>query len=85
MLSQSRILCVTVNSKGEFLLKYIYTKNMCSACIALKKKYDDEGVEYVERDGNRLSTFESQTDQIDIDAFVVLNMQNMTFPVEVEG
>ena len=57
---------------------------MCSACIALKKKYDKDGVEYIERDGNRLSTPDGRKDQVDVDAFVQLNMQNMVFPVEVE-
>ncbi len=63
---------------------YIYTKDMCSACIELKAKYDADGVEYIERDGDRLKNPAPDRDSIDVDAFVQLSMQNMTFPVSID-
>lgn len=65
-------------------MKYIYSKSMCGACIALKKKYDDEGIEYVERDGSRLQKPADNSDEIDREGLVQLAMQNQVFPVEVE-
>ena len=66
-------------------MKYIYTNKMCGACIELKKKYDTMGVEYVERDADRLKNPAVDWDDIDIDAFAILSDQNMVLPVEVEG
>lgn len=65
-------------------MKYIYTKDMCSACTELKEKYDSEGIKYIERDGDRLKTPAIDRDDIDLDAFVQLSIQNMVFPVEIE-
>ncbi len=62
---------------------YIYTQDMCSACIDLKAKYDAGGIEYIERDGGRLKTPAEDRDSIDVDAFVQLSINNMAFPVEV--
>ncbi len=64
---------------------YIYTKDFCSACVDLKEKYRKEGVDFVERDGNRLIAPAGDRDSIDLDALTVLAMQNMTFPIEVES
>ncbi len=66
------------------MMKYIYTKPMCSACVKLKQAYDTQGVEYVERDADRLKNPMDDVDEIDKIAFTQLAMQNMTLPVEVE-
>lgn len=66
-------------------MKYIYTKDMCLACEELKERYDAQGINYIERDGDRLKTPATDRDSIDVDAFVQLSIQNMQFPVEVEG
>jgi glutaredoxin len=65
-------------------VKYIYTKPMCSACEDLKNKYKEGGVAFVVRFAARLSLDERLMDEIDKEAFMVLQMQNLTFPVEVD-
>jgi len=66
------------------MIKYIYTMPFCSECIKLKKKYKEEGIDFIERDGSRLKNIPIDVDDIDRQAMVVLSMQNLTFPVEVE-
>lgn len=65
-------------------MKYIYTMDMCSACVELKVVYDAQGIEYVERDGDRLKN-PKDVDDIDKKAFAQLAFQGNVFPVEVEG
>ena len=65
-------------------MKYIYTNKMCGACIELKKKYDTMGIEYVERDADRLKNIGDDTDAIDREALAQLAMQDNVLPVEVE-
>jgi hypothetical protein len=65
-------------------MKYIYTKDMCSACEALKHKYKEGGVPFVERDGDRFDLDPRLYDNIDVEAFLILQMQNLTFPVEID-
>lgn len=67
-------------------MKYIYTKDKCSACIELKDKYYNEGTEYIERDADRLQNPGNDVDEIDKIAFAKLadNNEGMVFPVEVE-
>lgn len=64
--------------------KYIYTKPMCSACDALKEKYKSQHISFQERSGDRLDLDPRIFDKIDEEAFLVLQMQNLTFPVEVD-
>jgi hypothetical protein len=64
-------------------MRYVYSKPMCSACDSLKKKYKEGGVEFVERSGERLDLDPRLYDDIDRKAFITLQMQNLTFPVEV--
>ncbi|GJQ59608.1 MAG: hypothetical protein D8M57_10165 [Candidatus Scalindua sp. AMX11] len=66
-------------------MKYIYTAVDCPKCETLKERYKTEGVEYVERDADRLKKPSDDRDQIDIDAFVQLSMQNMVLPVEIDN
>jgi glutaredoxin len=65
-------------------MKYVYTANMCPACEKLKKEYKEQEVEFVERNGNKLKTPGSDRDDIDVDAFAQLAMNNMLLPVVVE-
>ncbi len=65
-------------------MKYIYTKERCSACATLKNMYDAQGVEYEERSADRLKNPGDDVDEIDKMAFTQLAIQNMTLPVEVE-
>jgi hypothetical protein len=64
--------------------KYIYTKAMCSACDALKKKYKDQHISFQERSGDRLDLDPRIFDEIDKEAFLQLQMQNLTFPIELD-
>lgn len=65
-------------------MKYIYSMDMCSACDALKKRYKEGGVEFSERSGERLKLDPRIFDEIDKEAFLTLQMQNLTFPVELD-
>lgn len=62
---------------------YIYTAKDCPRCETLKSKYKSQGIEYTERDADRLKNPAADRDDIDIDAFVQLSMQNNTLPVEI--
>lgn len=66
-------------------MKYIYTAVDCPKCETLKEKYRTEGVEYVERDAERLKKPSDDRDEIDVEAFVQLSMQNMVLPVEIDS
>ncbi len=66
-------------------MKYIYTAEDCPKCETLKEKYKNEGVEYVERDAERLKRPSDDRDDIDVEAFVQLSMQNMVLPVEIDN
>ena len=65
---------------------YLYTKDMCGACLELKQKYKDEGIEYKERSAERLVT---PVDVIDKEMFLKLAMEGgdpvrPTLPVHIE-
>ncbi len=62
---------------------YIYTQPDCSKCDNLKRDYDRQGISYIERSANRFKKPPIDRDDIDIDAFVQLSMQNMVLPVEI--
>tara|TARA_B100002003_G_C13674631_1_gene341349 strand:+ start:201 stop:410 length:210 start_codon:yes stop_codon:yes gene_type:complete len=64
-------------------MKYIYTAPDCPRCHDLMKHYDDENIKYEERSSDRLKAPDERRDQIDVEAFVQLSMQNMVLPVEV--
>ncbi len=66
-------------------MKYIYTAPECPKCESLKEKYKADGVEYIERDAERLKTPTPDRDDIDVEAFVQLSMQNMVLPVEIDN
>ncbi len=66
-------------------MKYIYTKPDCPKCVAKKEEFTANGIEFVERDSDRLKNPAVDRDQIDVDAFVQLSMQNMMLPVVIDG
>ncbi len=66
-------------------MKYLFTKDMCSKCIAIKERFAREKVEYRERDASRLKTPPDDYDDIDEQAFAILCDQNMELPVVVEA
>ena len=65
-------------------MKYIYTAEGCGRCENLKKKYKEQGIEYVERDVSRLKNPIIEYDDIDVDAQAQLAMQSMLLPIEVD-
>ncbi len=65
-------------------MKYIYTAPNCPRCDKLKKTLNMQGITYRERSGDRLTSPTKDKDDIDVDAFVQLSMQNMVLPVEVD-
>jgi glutaredoxin len=64
-------------------VKYIYTAPDCPKCETLKESYKAQNIEYVERDAERLKKPAGDRDNIDVEAFVQLSMQNMILPVEI--
>ena len=65
-------------------MKYIYTSPDCPKCEALKDRCKTQSIEYVERDADRLKNPANDRDDIDVEAFVQLSMQNMVLPVEID-
>ncbi|ODS33406.1 MAG: glutaredoxin [Candidatus Scalindua rubra] len=65
-------------------MKYIYTAPECPKCESLKEKYKAQSIEYIERDAERLKNPSHGRDNVDVEAFVQLSMQNMILPVEVD-
>ncbi len=66
------------------MAKYVYSKKMCSACDKLKEKLRANGTTFVERNGDRLDLDPRIFDPIDKEAFLQLQMQNLTFPIEID-
>ncbi len=62
-------------------MKYIYTTENCPKCETLKKKYKIEGVQFVERNADRIKQPEDDADR---EALVQASMQNMELPVEID-
>ncbi len=58
--------------------------DMCGACITRKKELKAAHRTYVERSGERLALDTRVFDDIDREAFLQLQMQNLTYPVEVD-
>ncbi len=61
--------------------RYMYTSSLCGNCKALKKEYASKGINYIERDADRIKNPE---DDIDKEAFVELSLNNMVLPIVVE-
>jgi len=77
--ASKRLKCLNERKK----MIYIYTAEGCSRCDDLKRRYDESGITYKERSANRLSSPDDRRDQVDVDAFAQLCMQNMILPVEI--
>ncbi len=67
----------------EVIMKYIYTAPDCPKCETLKSSYRTQGIPFKERSADRLKNPANDRDDIDVEAFVQLSMQNMALPVEV--
>ena len=65
-------------------MKYIYTNDNCPKCVNQKEKWHRNKVDYVERSADRLKGGHADFDDIDQDALVQLNMQNLKLPVVIE-
>lgn len=65
-------------------MKYVYVKELCGVCDTLENKLRAEGTKFIIRSGYRLSLPKSIMDHIDLEAFAQLQMQDLTFPVELD-
>ncbi|MDR4508825.1 MAG: hypothetical protein MRJ65_11425 [Candidatus Brocadiaceae bacterium] len=63
-------------------MKYIYTAQDCPKCETVKENYRTKGVQFIERNAERIKQPE---DEIDREALIQASLQNMELPVEVEG
>ncbi len=66
------------------MIKYIYSVEDCPKCEKLKDKYKNGRVSFIERRGDRLANDPRIFDLIDKEAFLQLQMQNLTFPVDID-
>ena len=57
---------------------------MCSACDQAKAGLRNGRISFVERSGDRLDLDPKIFDDIDKEAFLKLQMQNLTFPIELD-
>lgn len=64
--------------------KYVYSEKNCIACSALKASLREAGTTFIERNADRLSLDPRIFDPIDEEAFLQLQRQNLTFPIEVD-
>lgn len=65
-------------------MKYIYTSPDCPRCDSRKQDLKANRIKYVERNADRLKKPAEDRDDIDVEALVLLAMQNQILPVEVE-
>ncbi len=68
----------------EKKVKYIYSMADCPKCDKLKYGLKQNHISYVERRGERLNGDTRLMDNIDKEAHLQLQMQNLTFPVEID-
>ncbi len=66
-------------------MKYLYSALNCPRCEKRKTELRDQSIAFVERDADRLKKPADDKDDIDVEAFVQLSMQNMILPVEVDS
>lgn len=66
------------------MTKYVYSKKGCTGCAALEKTLKLGGIPFIRRNGDRLDLDPRIFDPIDKEAFLKLQRQNLTFPVEVD-
>ncbi len=68
-------------------MKYLYASGNCSKCTVRKHELDKAKTPYEVRNADRLlkpANYDSPGDAIDIEAFIILSMNNMQLPVEVD-
>lgn len=63
---------------------YLYSKEFCSACEKRKVELMEGAGQFIMRDADRLDNDPRIFDEADKEAFLKLQMQNLTFPVEVD-
>ncbi len=64
-------------------MKYLYTAEHCPLCHIRKKDLIKNNIPFEERSAERLNGGE-ETDPIDTEAHIQLNMNNMKLPVEFD-
>jgi hypothetical protein len=65
-------------------VKYIYSMEDCPKCDKRKEQLRNAHITFTERSGDRLSMDTRIMDNIDKEAHLQLQMQNLTFPVEID-
>ena len=68
---------------GADRVRYIYSMKDCPKCDKLKNQLREEHATFIERSGERLSGDTRIMDNIDKEAHLKLQMQNLTFPVDI--
>lgn len=66
------------------MAKYLYTKKTCSTCDKAKAWLKEAGVRFIERSGDRLDLDPRIFDNVDEEAFLQLQRQDLTFPIEID-
>ena len=64
--------------------KYIYSMPDCPKCDKRKTYLRENHINFFERKGDRLNGDTRLMDDIDREAHLQLQMQNLTFPVEID-
>ena len=64
--------------------KYIYSMSDCPKCDKRKTYLRENHINFFERKGDRLNGDTRLMDKIDKEAHLQLQMQNLTFPVELD-
>ena len=76
---------ITLDSQwNDKKVKYIYSMSDCPKCDARKTQLRNAHITFTERSGERLSMDTRVMDKIDKEAHLQLQMQNLTFPVELD-
>jgi hypothetical protein len=69
--------------KAKRKVRYLYSMDACPKCVALYEKLKDDHVAFTVRSGERLKGDPRLLDDIDKQAFLQLQMQNLTFPIDI--
>jgi hypothetical protein len=68
---------------AERKVRYIYSMTDCPKCERLKQDLRGNHTTFVERSGDRFKGDIRLLDDIDKKAFLQLQMQNLTFPIDI--
>jgi hypothetical protein len=64
-------------------VRYVYSMEDCPKCDRLKQDLRGNHTSFTERNGERLKEDPRLLDDIDKQAFLQLQMQNLTFPIDI--